>query len=225
MQEKANIMEYYTISHIPDEELLTDEQIDQFYEKQLEKEKIPKQHLQMVNMKGQKIPVATTLSFNSKSSLIMTQEMLCYCQQLDDTSTLKTILWEYSDSILEEYSKSNRQIADRSCEEYRQIVDKYVEYYQEKLEIEEVNLRHRYFEPDSLGYVDSKKTVILNAYLRYMPEETIRYAICSQLCLLYVYQHIHTLSVEEEYLKLLRREYTQEQENQIMKHNIKMELD
>lgn len=212
-----NIIEYYKTQKIEKE--LTDEEIIQYFEDQLKKQIPPKQHIQIITIHKQKIPIILIETNEAETTTIGTQGAVVIHKTKKDPRTLRLIILEHHDQILKEYQKTqHKKITLRTPEEYHEIVNKYIQQWQEKLQLNPVQINHKYLKPNKLGFATKHNSITLNQYLRYMEEETIKYVIYHELCHIYIYKHHKTLSHKKEFKEILYKEYTPQQEEKIIKN-------
>lgn len=216
-----DITPYYKEYTIADEDIISPQEVEKYFQNQLKEKITPKQHLQIITIKGQKIPIATHLTKDPDTKCKGTQGIVEILKSTKDTRTLRTIIQEHADTIINEYNQTkHKKITQRTDEEYYQIVNKYAKQYEKQLKLDPVSIKHKYMITNKLGYASKNNTISLNKYMKYMEEKTIQYVIYHELCHIYTYKHHHTLGHGKEFRQILQKEYTPQQEQKILQNNI-----
>ena len=216
---EANIIEKIQINEQTPIKEYSTEEIDQYFDEQLEKYKIPKQHLQLITINQQRIPIVAHYTKEKTTLVKGTQGLIQILISAKDTRTLRTILKEHHDTILQEYNKTkHKPFIPRIDKEYLQLINKYMTKYQQQLQLQPVKTKHQYLITNKLGYTTNNDTIVFNKYLKYMSEETIKYVVYHELCHVYIHKHYGTLGHGKQFQELMAKEYTPEEEKQIIEN-------
>ena len=213
---EANIIENIIYTETKPQQEFTDEEIDEYFEKQLDIYKIPKQHLQIITIKQQQIPIVTHYTTHDTTYAKGTQGLVQILISSKDTRTLRKIIQECHEVILNEYNKTKQnQLHYRTDQEYLTLINKHINKYTKQLNLDPVKTQHQYLVTNKLGYATKNNKIVFNKYLKYMSEETIQYVVYHELCHIYVYKKYHTLGHGKQFQEIMLKEYTPEDEERI----------
>lgn len=173
--------------------------------------------IQLVNIKKNQVPIIYMKANTERGFLFGIQGIVAMIQPKKEYNSLRTLIQQNKAAILNCYSSMTKKPnLKRTEEEYLDICQGYIEYYQDKLQVFPKKIRHKYIKPDHLGWAYVNNTITYNKYMRYMSEDRIRLTIYHELCHLYTLKYNNTFSHNEDFYNILYREFTPEEENELL---------
>ena len=173
--------------------------------------------IQTININNEKIPVIFTNSQAMKSQMIGVQGLVQIKKGKTDERTLRQILIDNKENILDVYSQMTKKaVLDRSYEEYIGICQKYIDRYVDELEVSPTKIRQTPMLIDHFGiaYWDTS-SITFNSYMQYMNEALIENTVYHELCHIYTWEKYHTMNHDSDFYNILYKKYTKEENEEI----------
>ncbi|MBR0472602.1 MAG: M48 family metallopeptidase [Methanosphaera sp.] len=171
------------------------------------------------NIKGNEIPIVDVTTEDEYGCLYSTLGLVCIELSTHQDITLERVLEKKSDLIISAYNGTNKQVVQRSDEEFEELVFKYFDKYEKILGLEAKKL---YIYPSSLkslAWAYNDNEIELNHYMKYLEEEIIELTIYHELCHLYTLKHYGTFEHDEDFYNMLYKEFPKEEVERIMSNN------
>ena len=172
---------------------------------------------QMININGTTIPILLTKTSTKTTQVIGVQGLIQIKQNKDDIVSLRTILIENADMILDIFNSMSKKIVlNREWKEYINMCKYYVDEYTKELGIKPVRVRQRPLLIDRFGKTYKDGSITLNSYMMYMNEDIIKNTIWHELCHVYTLEKYGTMKHDDVFYSKLYEKYSKEENEKIL---------
>ncbi|RAP53771.1 MAG: hypothetical protein BZ138_00010 [Methanosphaera sp. rholeuAM270] len=172
--------------------------------------------MEIVNIKGVDIPIVFSLSKEKGYMVLAHFGLINIILNEDDSRTFEDIIKRHPYRIIKMYNHMRNRMVYRTEEEYDDLCAKYFNKYEKELEVEAKEIIHAPLKIYELGYADDNYTVILNCYMRFMPEDVLRLTIYHELCHLYTFKYLNTMEHDEDFYNIFHQEFPKHENDRIM---------